>query len=111
MEPIKKTAIGVDENLAGALAYSLGWISGAALLVIERENRYVRFHATQSVVAFGALCVLWFVGLSIPLFGWILSFVVIPPFSAALWLILLYKAYHGERVKLPMAGDFAEQHS
>ena len=111
MDTIKKTALGVDENLAGALAYALGWISGAVVLVLERENRYVRFHAAQSVVVFGALCALWFVGLSIPFFGWILSFLVIPPFSAGLWLFLLYKAYTGQRVKLPIAGDFAEQHS
>lgn len=107
---INKTTIGMDENLAGALAYVLGWISGGALLVLERENQFVRFHAMQSVVVFGSLCVLWFVGLSIPLFGWILSFMVIPVVSAGLWLVLLYKAYTGQRFKLPVAGDFAEQH-
>jgi uncharacterized membrane protein len=101
----------VDENVAGALAYSLGWITGAALLLLEHENRYVRFHAMQSVVVFGALCVLWYVGVSIAFFGWFLSFIVLPPFSVVLWLLLIYKAYTGHRYKLPIAGEFAERHS
>ena len=50
---------------------------------------------------------LWFVGLSIPFFGWMLSFLVIPPLSAVLWLLLMFKAYQGERFKLPFAGDIA----
>jgi uncharacterized membrane protein len=55
--------------------------------------------------------VLWFVGASIPPFGWLLSFIVIPPLSAVLWLLLLFKAYQGERFKLPYVGDIAEQRS
>ncbi|HET7216487.1 MAG TPA: hypothetical protein VFJ02_00505 [Vicinamibacterales bacterium] len=111
VETIKKTALGVDENMAGALAYALGWITGAALLLLEHENRYARFHAMQSVVVFGTLSVLWFVGPAIPFFGWVLSFLIIPPLSAGLWLFLLYKAYTGQRFKLPIVGEFAEQHS
>ena len=109
MNGIQKTSIGLDENLAGALAYVLGWITGVALLLIERDNRFVRFHAIQSSIVFGALCGLWFVGLSIPLLGWIVSFIIIPPLSALIWLWMLYQAYNGKRFKLPVAGDIAEQ--
>ena len=109
MDTVPKTSIGLDENLAGALAYVLGWITGVALLLIERDNRFVRFHAMQSSIVFGALCALWFVGLSIPLLGWILSFIIIPPVSALIWLLMLYQAYNGKRFKLPIAGDIAEQ--
>jgi uncharacterized membrane protein len=109
METLNKTAIGLDENVAGALAYSLGWVTGAALLIIERENQFVRFHALQSCIVFGSLCALWFIGMSIPPIGWILSFFIIPPVSAAIWLFMLYKSYRGERFKLPFAGDIAEQ--
>jgi uncharacterized membrane protein len=105
----QKTAIGLDENLTGALAYALGWITGLALLLTERENRFVRFHAMQSVIVFGGLCVLWFVLLSLPIVGWIISFVVIPPLSAVLWVLLIVKAYLGERFKLPFAGDIADE--
>jgi len=97
--------------VAGALAYGLGWITGLALLLTERENRFVRFHAMQSTIVFGALCALWFVGLSIPLLGWLISFILIPPVSAVLWLLLMFKAYQGDRFKLPFAGDIAEARS
>lgn len=89
----------------------LGWLTGVALLVAERENRFVRFHALQSTIVFGGLCLLWFVGLSIPIVGWLISFMIIPPVSALLWVLLMVKAYRGERFKLPFAGDFAEQRS
>jgi uncharacterized membrane protein len=111
VDDLKKTVLGVDENVAAALAYGLGWITGVALLLSERENRFVRFHAIQSTIVFGVLCALWFVGLSIPLLGWLISFLVIPPLSAVLWLLLMFKAYHGERFKLPFAGDIAEERS
>ena len=80
-----------------------------AFLLTERENRFVRFHAFQSTIVFGVLCALWFVGLSIPLLGWLISFILIPPLSAVLWLLLMFKAYQGERFKLPFAGDIAEE--
>jgi uncharacterized membrane protein len=111
VETLNKTSLGVDENVAGALAYALGWVTGLALLATEHENRYVRFHALQSTIVFGALCALWFVGLSIPVLGWILSFIVIPPVSAIIWLLMLLKAYQGERYKQPIAGDIADQRS
>ncbi len=97
--------------MAGALAYALGWITGLALLLTERENRFVRFHAMQSTIVFGVLCALWFVGLSIPLLGWLISFILIPPVSAVLWLLLMFKAYQGDRFKLPFAGDIADARS
>jgi uncharacterized membrane protein len=65
----------------------------------------------QSTVVFGVLCLLWFVGLSIPVLGWVISLILLPPLSAILWLVLLFKAYKGEKFKLPYAGDFAEQHA
>ena len=97
--------------MAGALAYGLGWVTGLAFLLIERENRFVRFHAMQSTIVFGGLCVLWFVGTAIPPIGWAISFFVIPPLSATLWLLLLFKAYQGLRFKLPYVGDIAEERS
>jgi len=111
LDTLNKTSIGLDENLTGALAYVLGWVTGLALLVTERENRFVRFHAMQSAIVFGGLCALWFVGLSIPIIGWLISFMIIPPLSAILWVLLIVKAYQGERFKLPFAGDIAEQRS
>ena len=104
-----QTASGLDENVAGALAYGLGWITGALFLLFEPSNRFVRFHAWQSVIIFGALSLAWFIAVAIPLFGTIVAFVIIPPLSAFLWLFLMYKAYNKQRYKIPYAGDMAEQ--
>jgi uncharacterized membrane protein len=103
------TASGLDANVAAALAYSVGWVTGLAFLFFEEENKFVRFHAWQSVIVFGGLSLAWMVALSVPILGWIAAFLVIPPVSAVLWLILMFKAYQGERFKLPGVGDLAEQ--
>ena len=106
---MNKTSSGMDENLAGALTYALGWITGALFLVTEPANAFVRYHAWQSVIVFGALSIAWFVSVSVLVVGWFVAFVILPPLSVFLWLLLMYKAYQGERYKLPLAGDLAEQ--
>ena len=108
-EDMGKSTLGCDANVAAALAYLLGWISGAFLLLTEHDNRFVRFHAMQSVIVFATLSLAWFLCLSIPLLGWLISFVLLPPASAVLWLLLMFKAYQGERFKVPYAGEIAEQ--
>ena len=105
----EKTAAGLDQNVAGALAYALGWITGILFLVTEPANKFVRFHAVQSVVVFGGLSLAWFIALSIPFIGWVIAVIVIPVVSIGLWLTLMFKAYNGERFKVPFAGDIAEQ--
>jgi uncharacterized membrane protein len=106
---MNKTSSGLDENVAGALSYALGWITGIGFLLTEPANKFVRFHALQSVIVFGGLSLAWFIAMSIPLLGWLIAFVVIPPVSAVLWLLLMFKAYQGARFKVPFAGDVAEQ--
>jgi len=108
MGSARKTASGFDENIAGALCYGLGWVTGLLFFATEPENSFVRFHAMQSMLVFGTACVALLVCLSIPFLGWILSIFVFYG-SAALWLVLMFKAYQGERFKLPVAGDIAEQ--
>ena len=75
-EHTDRTSLGCDANVAAALAYLLGWISGVAILLIERHNAFVRFHALQSVLVFGFLSLAWFFSVSIPLVGWIVSFFI-----------------------------------
>lgn len=108
MAPPGKTASGFDENVAAALSYGLGWVTGLVFFVTEPENSFVRFHAMQSMLVFGAACLAFLVCLAIPFLGWILSIFVVYG-SAALWLVLMFKAYQGERFKLPVAGDIAEE--
>jgi len=99
-------ATGLNKNTAGALAYVLGPITGVVFLILEKDP-YVRFHAMQSIVVFISLFVLqWVLGLTVillllvPLIG-IVSFV--------LWLILIYKAWQGEKWEVPVLGKFAKQ--
>jgi uncharacterized membrane protein len=106
---MEKTAGGLDENVAGALTYLMGWITGLGFLLFEPNNSFVRFHARQSVIVFGGLSIAWFVAVTIPLIGWFFAFFVIPYLSVGLWLFLMFKAYKGQRIKLPYVGDLAER--
>ena len=91
-------------DLGGALCYVLGFISGIFFLLTEKENKFVRFHAMQSVIV--SLGLMLF--MMIPVFGWMLS-VFVAPLSIILGLFLMYKAYLGEKFKLPVVGDLAEK--
>jgi uncharacterized membrane protein len=103
-----KTALGIDENIEGLLCYVLGFITGILFLVLEKENRFVRFHAMQSIATFLLLFVISMVIGFIPIIGWVIS-PLIGLAGLILWLLLMFKAYKGEKYKLPIAGDFAEK--
>ena len=103
----------LEPNIAGLLCYLAGWITGLIFILIEKENKFVRFHAMQSIVTFGALTVLWIVFGAlwfIPVVGALLS-AIAWILGVILWIVLMVKAYQGERFKLPIAGDFAEKNS
>ncbi|MCM8782551.1 MAG: DUF4870 domain-containing protein [Candidatus Omnitrophica bacterium] len=105
-----KTSTGMQANVAGLLSYLLGFITGIVFYVIEKENKFVRFHALQSSVVFGFLFVLSMVLRFIPILGWTLN-ILVSLVSLVLWIILMIKAYQGERFKLPLAGDIAEKNA
>lgn len=105
----EKSTTGFDPNVAAALSYVLGWVTGVAFLLLERESKFVRFHAMQSTIVFLALSVICIVLQSIPILGMLVAVFFVIPLSAVLWLVLLFKAYQGERFKLPIAGEMAEQ--
>ncbi len=105
-----KTTLGIDENVEALLAYVLGWVSGVILLALERENKFVRFHAAQSLAIFLPLFVMVIIVGVIPFFGPILS-LIISLLTLLLWLFLMFKAFQGEKYKLPVVGDFAEKQS
>lgn len=103
-----QSSTGLDPKLAGVFCYLLGWISGVVFLVIEKQSDDVRFHAFQSVATFGALFVLSIVAGVIPIIGGLVS-VLLAPVGLILWIVLMVKAWQGERFKLPLVGDWAEQ--
>ena len=106
---MEKTSMGLEENVAGALTYIVGWLTGIIFLLIEKDNKFVRFHAMQSTLVFLSLMVLDLIFAWIPFFGWIIS-ILIGLLILMLWLLLMYKAYKGEKYKLPIVGDIAEKH-
>jgi uncharacterized membrane protein len=91
-------------NTNALLCYAVGWITGLIFLLTEKEDKFIRFHAAQSLVVFGALNLITF----IPIIGWMLAPLLVPV-SLILWILLMIKAYQGERFKLPVVGDYAEQ--
>ena len=107
----RKSIFGLQENVAGALCYSLMFFSGIVILVMEKENKFVRFHALQSTLWFMLLSVArfilrFFVGW-IPFVGGLLdSFFVM--LIIATWLLLMVNAYLGKQFKLPIIGDIVE---
>jgi len=103
-----KTSSGMDQNVAGLLCYVAGWITGLIFFLIEKENRFVRFHAMQSIITFGSLTVLFIVLGMIPF----LNLVLVPILAILqliLWIVLMVKAYQGQLFKLPVIGDMAEK--
>jgi uncharacterized membrane protein len=106
-----KCSSGIQPNLAALLTYLLGFITGILFyFFLEKENKFVRFHAMQSIVVSAAFFVAQIVVGIIPVLGWVLSFLIgIAGFI--LWIVLMIKAYQGEYFKLPIAGDIAEKNS
>jgi uncharacterized membrane protein len=105
----EKTSTGLDANLAAALSYLIGFVTGIIFLLVEKENRFVRFHAMQSTLLFAGIIALDIVLQVVPLLGALLVFVLVIPLSAILWLVLMYKAYQGEEFKLPLVGPIAAE--
>src|SRR5690349_20526107 len=90
-----------NQNTNAALCYLFGWVTGLIFLLVEKDNKFVRFNAAQSLLTFGVLGVLMMV-----------LFFLAPIFmiaSVVLWAYLMYQAYQGKMVKLPVIGDFAEK--
>ena len=105
---MEKTSTGLSENVAGLLCYVLGWVSGLVFVLIERENKFVRFHAMQSIIVFGALTIASFILGWIPLIGAFFAW-IIKVLGFILWIVLMIKAYQGTKFKLPWSGNLAEK--
>ena len=102
-----KTGTGLTPNVAGLLCYVLGWITGIVFLILEKEDKSVRFHAMQSIVIFGGVTIIQIILAFIPVIGWILGW-IIWVLTIILWIVLMVRAYQGQQWKVPWAGNFAE---
>jgi len=127
-----KSALGLDGNVAAALGYPIGIIA-IICLVMEKENRFVKFHALQSLLWHAAYIV---VIIALMILGAIIGMVGIAASTASssagagigllgmliwlLWLLCFFaylimlilaavKAYGGLEYKLPIVGNMAEK--
>jgi uncharacterized membrane protein len=95
-------------KVAALLCYVAGWITGIVFLILEQKNIFVRFHALQSIIVFGALTATGTILNHIPILGSGLS-ITIFVLGFSLWLLLMIKALEGIAFKLPWAGNLAEK--
>ena len=113
------SSTGLPPASAAALSYLAWWLSGLLFFLVERENRFVKFHAAQALVGLGGI---WAVGLAL----WILAFIAL--FISALvfkillyvaygvwligmiaWAVCLIRAWQGDEYELPWAGKIARR--
>ena len=122
----QKSALGLDGNVTALIGYIIGIIA-LVLIFIEKDNKFVRFHALQSLLWWiGYWVILFVVCILLAIVGVVLSMIstslggivwaLISLLAFVAWLPLLagviyaaYKAYSGEMTKLPIVGNLAEK--
>jgi len=114
--PLGPTSMGMQPNVEAGLSYVFGWITGLIFFLVEKQNRFVRFHAMQSILFFGGITVIDIVLNIIGNFGFlgVLTFLL----SSAVgligfvgWIVLLINGFQGKYFKLPVIGDYAEKYA
>ena len=118
--PLPAAGSGLTPNVAGALAYLVGAITGILFLVIDpfKTDRFVRFHAFQSIffnLAWIAFWILWtIIGLMLGAISHGLFFIIQLPINLllfvggfCLWAYLMYTAYQGKTFQIPVIGALA----
>jgi uncharacterized membrane protein len=121
LPPPVAATVTMTDNLAGALCYLVGFITGILFLVLApyNQNRTIRFHAFQSIflnIAWFAVYIvakiISYAFLAIPILGVFVSVVLLLAVSLAgviIWFYLMFKTYNGEKIVLPIVGPFADK--
>lgn len=115
------TSMGMDANVAAGLSYIVGWITGLIFFFMEKQNRFVRFHALQSILFSVALTAFYILIdivsfalaiTSIPFMGLLLSGVgfLVGIGTFIVWIFLVINAFQGKYFKLPVLGGYAERY-
>jgi uncharacterized membrane protein len=109
---------GLSPRVAAPLAYAGWWITGLIFWRFERRNGYVRFHAAQSCVVFGAIAIVVAVlagiaGVSVvfnpPVVGfWSWTAAIVWGAGLVLWPIAMWKAATGRHWRIPIAAGVAD---
>lgn len=119
--PPTVASTGITENMAGALCYLVGLITGILFLVLApyNQNRNIRFHAFQSIFLHVGLIACWIalailsaIFIHIPILGALmmtLLYFILGIGAFILWIYMMIKTYNGERIVLPIIGPLAEK--
>jgi len=103
----------LDPNIAAGLSYVGMWVTGLIFFLLEKQNRFVRFNAMQSIIFFGACTVFWIfisiVSAVLPFFWYLNTLVFLG--GLIIGIILLVNAFQGKYFKLPVIGDYAERYA
>jgi uncharacterized membrane protein len=107
---MNKSIFGLEENIAGALSYAGLFFTGIVALVMEKDNKTVRFHALQSTIWFLFLFLFnWVLSIftGIPLLGFIFRIAsnLVGIIGFVSWAYLIFTAYKSTVFKLPVIGD------
>jgi uncharacterized membrane protein len=102
-----KSSTGLDENIAGLLCYLAGWFTGLIFFFLEKDSRFVKFHAMQSIIISVVLTVVSIVLGFLPFIWRLTGLIGLAQF--VIMVICMIKAYNREWFKLPVVGDIAEQ--
>ena len=115
----EESGTGLEPQFAGALAYLAGPFSGVIILLAERSNRFVRFHAWQAILGLGGIALIGFALLFFAFAGLFISPTVFTFFNwlagltvlawVVVWGVCLFRAFGGGTWKIPIAGDRAER--
>jgi uncharacterized membrane protein len=105
---------GLTDNVASALCYALGLITGVLFLVLApyNQNRAIRFHAFQSIFMHVAAIIIWVVWIFVSIVSGGLLGLISPLIWLGffvLWLVVIIKAYQGQKLVLPIIGPLAEK--
>jgi uncharacterized membrane protein len=103
---MSKTSTGLDENVAGVLCYLGIWVTGIIFLILESKDKFVRFHAMQSLIAFGVIFIVALVFGWVPVVGGFISW-ALWILGVIIWVVCMVKAYQGEAYQLPVVGKIA----
>ena len=97
-----------NENLMGAASYLLGFVTGIIFLLVEKQSKFVRFHAMQSTILFGGIFIVNIALGFVPILGWLVGLLL--SFAAfILWIVCMWKAFQGEMYMVPFVGELAEK--
>ncbi len=108
--PFELTSLGMRARTAGWLCYLFGWVTGLIFFLLERQNRFVRFHAVQSILFFGGMSILeGIVRFFETVFGFGAITGALGIITFVCWIVLMVQASKGRYYKLPVVGDYAEK--